>query len=178
MELTVIPVEGTPPVERIHVISVTIRTFKGRRNVQAHLFRLTGEAETGEAASAEALASLRGMPGLVGGPLEPDAPGAEDLTGPEAETDALRTVLEAFTEAERDAVVNYLSQRYADRLTCIIACPLQLPVPRGVVPFSALPEGKTMGVIRFDEVPRYPLPFAIRGFYDLAQHEPLVHEQE
>ncbi|NHZ47906.1 hypothetical protein [Nitratidesulfovibrio liaohensis] len=173
MELTVIPVEGTPPVERIHVISVTIRTFKGRRNVQAHLFRLVDEAAT----TAE-LVNLRAVPGLVGGPLEPDAPGADDLTGPEAETDALRTVLEAFTEAERDAVVDYLSQRYADRLTCIIACPLQLPVPRGVVPFSALPEGKTMGVIRFDEVPRYPLPFAIRGFYDLAQHEPLVHEQE
>ncbi|MDR3042969.1 MAG: hypothetical protein LBU75_01740 [Desulfovibrio sp.] len=173
MELTVIPVEGTPPVERIHVISVTIRTFKGRRNVQAHLFRLADEA-----AMAAELARLRGVPGLVGGPLQPDAPGSEDLTGPEAETDALRMVLEAFTEAERDAVVDYLSRRYADRLTCIIACPLQLPVPRGVVPFSALPEGKTMGVIRFDEVPRYPLPFAIRGFYDLAQHEPLVHEQE
>ncbi|MEG6505320.1 hypothetical protein [Nitratidesulfovibrio sp. 1201_IL3209] len=173
MELNVIPVEGTPPVARIHVISVTIRTFKGRRNVQAHLFRLSGEAET-----AEGLAALRAVPGLVGAALEPNAPGADDLTGPEAETDALRTVLEAFTEAERDAVVDYLSQRYADRLTCVIACPLQLPVPRGVVPFSALPEGKTMGVIRFDEVPRYPLPFAIRGFYDLAQHEPLVHEQE
>ncbi len=176
MELNVIPVEGTPPVARIHVISVTIRTFKGRRNVQAHLFRLAAEAE-----AAEGLAALRAVPGLVGAPLEPggpNTPGADDLTGPEAETDALRTVLEAFTEAERDAVVAYLSQRYADRLTCIIACPLQLPVPRGVVPFSALPEGKTMGVIRFDEVPRYPLPFAIRGFYDLAQHEPLVHEQE
>lgn len=173
MELTVIPVEGTPPVERIHVISVTIRTFKGRRNVQAHLFRLADET-----AAAEGLSSLRTVPGLVGASLDPNAPGADDLTGPEAETDALRTVLEAFTEAERDAVVDYLSQRYADRLTCIIACPLQLPVPRGVVPFSALPEGKTMGVIRFDEVPRYPLPFAIRGFYDLAQHEPLVHEQE
>ena len=173
MELTVIPVEGTPPVERIHVISITIRTFKGRRNVQAHLFRLPD----GDATS-QGLDSLRAVPGLVGAPLDPSAPGADDLTGPEAETDALRTVLEAFTETERDAVVDYLSQRYADRLTCIIACPLQLPVPRGVVPFSALPEGKTMGVIRFDEVPRYPLPFAIRGFYDLAQHEPLVHEQE
>lgn len=173
MELTVIPVEGTPPVQRIHVISVTIRTFKGRRNVQAHLFRLAGEDD-----AAKDLANLRAVPGLVGAPLDPDAPGSDDLSGPEAETDALRTVLESFTEAERDAVVDYLSQRYADRLTCIIACPLQLPVPRGVVPFSALPEGKTMGVIRFDEVPRYPLPFAIRGFYDLAQHEPLVHEQE
>lgn len=170
MELNIIPVEGTPPVARTHVISVTIRTFKGRRNVQAHLFRLADETE-----AAEELAALRGVPGLVGAPLEP---GADDLTGPEAETDALRTVLEAFTEAERDAVVDYLSRRYADRLTCIIACPLQLPVPRGVVPFSALPEGKTMGVIRFDDVPRYPLPFAMRGFYDLAQHEPLVHEQE
>ncbi len=162
MELNVIPVEGTPPVARIHVISVTIRTFKGRRNVQAHLFRLAAEAE-----AADGLAALRAVLGLVGAPLEPggpNTPGADDLTGPEAETDALRTVLEAFTEAERDAVVAYLS--------------LQLPVPRGVVPFSALPEGKTMGVIRFDEVPRYPLPFAIRGFYDLAQHEPLVHEQE
>ncbi|BFR48454.1 hypothetical protein RVX_R15150 [Nitratidesulfovibrio sp. HK-II] len=173
MELNIIPVEGTPPVARTHVISVTIRTFKGRRNVQAHLFRLADETE-----AAEELAALRGVPGLVGAPLDPNAPGADDLTGPEAETDALRTVLEAFTEAERDAVVDYLSRRYADRLTCIIACPLQLPVPRGVVPFSALPEGKTMGVIRFDDVPRYPLHFAMRGFYDLAQHEPLVHEQE
>ena len=173
MELNIIPVEGTPPVARTHVISVTIRTFKGRRNVQAHLFRLADETE-----AAEELAALRGVPGLVGAPLDPNAPGADDLTGPESETDALRTVLEAFTEAERDAVVDYLSRRYADRLTCIIACPLQLPVPRGVVPFSALPEGKTMGVIRFDDVPRYPLPFAMRGFYDLAQHEPLVHEQE
>jgi hypothetical protein len=56
----------------------------------------------------------------------------------------------------------------------VTVCPLALPIPLGVVPLSAIPEGKTMGFIRFDAVRDYPLPFAVRAFYDLDAHEPLV----
>lgn len=160
MDICITPAPEDMPVDRAYVISATIRTFKGRRNVEVHLFR-TGARE-------EELAALRGLP-LVGAPVDPANPGSPE--------DALRAVLEAFTEAERDAVVAYLEQKYGDRLTAISACPLDLPVPLGVAPLSAIPEGKTMGFVRFDTVTGYNLPFGFRGFYDLAQHEPLVHEQ-
>ncbi len=160
MDICLTPAPEDMPVERAYVISATIRTFKGRRNVEAHLFR-TGTRE-------EELASLEGMR-LVGDPIDPANPGDPK--------DALRAVLEAFTKEECDAVIAYLERKYADRFTVIVACPLDLPIPQGVAPLSAIPEGKTMGFIRFDTVSGYDLPFGFRGFYDLARHEPLVNEQ-
>ena len=89
---------------------------------------------------------------------------------------ALRCILEAFTEEESRALVDYLEQRYAEHIEKITVCPLDLPVPLGVAPLSGIPEGKSTGFIRFEAVPNYPLPFVARGFYDLAIHEPLMAE--
>lgn len=85
-------------------------------------------------------------------------------------------MLEAFTAEESRALLGYLEQRYAEHIEKITVSPLDLPVPLGVAPLGAIPEGKSTGFIRFDAVRNYPLSFAARGFYDLAVHEPLVTE--
>ncbi|MCL2123514.1 MAG: hypothetical protein FWH34_05440 [Desulfovibrionaceae bacterium] len=166
MEHVIIPAPPDAPLDRIYIITLTLHTFKGRRNVEAHLFR--ADPDPAE------LQSLRDK-GLVGKPcVEPDAGrlphGAED--------DALQTVLEAFTAEEGNLLLDYLKERYAEQILRVTVCPLELPVPLGVAPLSAIPEGKTMGFIRFDAVRDYPIPFAVRGFYDLDAHEPLVPEGE
>jgi len=166
MEHVIIPAPPDAPLDRIYIITLTMHTFKGRRNVEAHLFK----AEPDPAG----LQSLRDK-GLVGKPCaEPN-----DSQVPRGtEDDALQTVLEAFTAEEGNLLLDYLKERYADQILRVTVCPLELPVPLGVVPLSAIPEGKTMGFIRFDAVRDYPLPFAVRGFYDLDAHEPIVPEGE
>ena len=147
-------------LERVYLIQATIKTFKGRRDVVVHLFRHdTDEAEM------EALQAL-------------DLVGKEDKDTPEGATveSALRSMLEAFTAEEGNVLLPYLEQRYADHITKVMVSPLDFPVPLGMVPFSGIPEGKTMGFIRFDAVPDYALPFGVHGFYDLDAHEPLVGE--
>ncbi len=166
MEHVIIPAPPDAPIERIYIITLTMHTFKGRRNVEAHLFRADPDLSE--------LENLRGR-GLIG------APCADASDGPlpeSAETDALQCVLEAFTAEEGNQVLAYLKERYADLILRVTVCPLELPVPLGVLPLSAVPEGKTMGFIRFDAVRDYPLPFRLRGFYDLDAAEPLVGEAE
>lgn len=158
----IIAANGTEPTSRVYSISIIIRSFKGRRNVQAHLFR-TGidfeelhssdlteciDAETPEKANAHCL------------------PGSME--------DTKRMVLENFTEQERDIIIKYLEKRYGNRLEAVTASPISFPVPKGTMPLCSIPEGKSMGFIRFDDMPDYPLSFSFRGFYDLDQHEPLV----
>ena len=164
MEHVIIPAPPDAPLDRIYIITLVMRTFKGRRDVEAHLFKAgTDPVE---------LASLRDK-GLVGKPCaEPG--GSQAPHG--SEDDALQTVLEAFTAEEGNLLLDYLKERYTDQIARVTVCPLELPVPLGVVPLSAIPEGKTMGFIRFDAVRDYPLPFAVRAFYDLDAHEPLVPE--
>ncbi|MFV0420781.1 hypothetical protein [Oleidesulfovibrio sp.] len=157
MEVQIVPAEGNEPIDRIHVVSITIRTFKGRRDVEAHLFKSCPEpSETADYPWDK----------LIGAPLDPENPGAAE--------GVKRMVAEAFTPQERDIVVEYLQERYGSRLTCITACPLSLPVPQGVTALSDIPEGKTLGFIHFENVQNYSLPFGIKGFYDLAQHPPLA----
>lgn len=152
------------PLQRIYIMVATLRAFKGRRHVDAHIFR--------HGATEEELAALESL-GLVGAP-DPSVP-PEALQGATREA-ALRCVLEAFTAGESQALLSYLEQRYAEHIEKITVCPLDLPVPLGVAPLGAIPEGKSTGFIRFDAVPDYPLSFTARGFYDLAAHEPLLTE--
>lgn len=162
MEHMIIAAPPFVQLERVYLIQATIRTFKGRRNVLVHLFRHdTDEQE---------LEVLRDM-NLVG---------KKDKETPEGATpeNALRSVLEAFTAEEGNALLAYLDKRYAEHVTKVVVCPLDLPVPLGIVPFSSIPEGKSMGFIRFDAVHDYDLPFGVHGFYDLEAHEPLMHEDE
>jgi hypothetical protein len=164
MEHVIIPAPPDAPLERIYIITLIMHTFKGRRNVEAHLFKAAPDPSE--------LASLRDKD-LVGKPCA--EPGDSQLPHG-TEDDALQTVLEAFTAEEGNLLLDYLKKRYADQIERVTVCPLELPVPLGVVPLSAIPEGKTMGFIRFDAVRDYPLPFAVRAFYDLDAHEPLASE--
>ena len=161
MEVTIVPAEGTEACERAHAIIATIRTFKGRKNVDIHLFRHNINVEDGTPLPWDA---------LIGDPVDPDQPGNPD--------DVKKMVLEMFTEAERDQIVQYLKNKYGQRLASVTCASVEYPVPLGVTPLSTIPEGKTMGFIRFDDVDNYSLPFAFRGFYDLAEHEPLVQPRE
>ena len=164
MEHIIIPAPPDAPLDRIYIITLTMHTFKGRRNVEAHLFRAGIDPAEFE--------SLRDK-GLIGKPC--GEPGDDQLPHG-TEDDALQTALEAFTAEEGNLLLDYLKERYADQILRVTVCPLELPIPLGVVPLSAIPEGKTMGFIRFDAVRDYPLPFAVRAFYDLDAHEPLVPE--
>ena len=165
MEHIIIPAPPDAPLERAYIITLTIHTFKGRRNVEAHLFRADPDPTAAEMLDARELV----------GPPQADMRPADIET---ARNDALRVVLEAFTAEEGNLVLDYLKERYAEQIARVTVCPLELPVPLGVMPLSAVPEGKSMGFIRFDEARAYPLPFRVRAFYDLDAAEPLVGERE
>lgn len=164
MEKNFLSAPPDAPLQRIYIMVATLRAFKGRRHVDVHIFR--------HGASEEELAALESLE-LVGAP-DPSVP-PEALQGATREA-ALRCMLEAFTAEESRALLEYLEQRYAEHIEKITVCPLDLPVPLGVAPLAAIPEGKSTGFIRFDAVPNYPLSFTVRGFYDLAVHEPLLTE--
>ncbi|WP_461210972.1 hypothetical protein [Desulfocurvus sp. DL9XJH121] len=148
------------PTDRAFVISMVIRSFKGRRNVEVHLFRPEYDA-----AEESALDWNR----LLGDPVEP---GLDDPVG------SRKVLLEAFTKAERDAILDYLKAHYEDRVTEVNAQPMNFPIPLGLTPLSAIPEGKTIGLIRFSELPNYDMGMPMSGLYDLSRAEPLVEVQE
>ena len=164
MEVQFAPAPSQAPIERIYIVAATLKAFKGRRHVEAHLFR--------HGADAAELAAL--LDSDLVGPPDPAVP-PQVLQGATREA-ALRCILEAFTREESEALVAYLEERYAEHLEKITVCPLEVPVPLGVAPLSHIPEGKTTGFIRFDKAPGYPLPFAVWAFYDLDAHEPLLAE--
>jgi hypothetical protein len=157
MEIDVIQPHTPLPVARAWVLSMVVSSFKGRKNVEAHLFRWEYEPEPDESYDWSA---------LLGEPIHPQAE-----VDPEK---SKRVLFEAFTAEERDQVINFLKERYGSRLASLVAHPMDLPIPLGIPPLSDIPEGKTMGFIRFEMLPNYKLPFAFHGFYDLAQHEPMV----
>jgi hypothetical protein len=159
MDIDIATPDRALPVERAWVISMTIKSFKGRKDVEVHLFR--PDYDTAEAEGYD-------WDALLGDPVHPELP--VDLQA------SRRVLLEAFTPEERDQVLEYLKSTYEDRVSQVVAAPMDLPIPLGLPPLSDIPEGKSIGFIRFDKLPNYSLPFGLRGFYDLAQHEPLVQE--
>ncbi len=160
MEYRIIAASPFTELDRVYLIQATLKSFKGRRDVAVYLFR----NDTGE----EELNELRGLD-LVDK--------AKDDTPEDASPDAaLRSVLEAFTAEEGNLVLDYLKERYEEQISEVVVSPIEIPVPLGMVPFSAIPEGKTMGFIRFEAVADYNLPFVVRGFYDLDAHESLMAE--
>ena len=42
---------------------------------------------------------------------------------------------------------------------------------------SDLSEGKSIGFIHFERIPHFKLGIALRGFYDLSQHPPIVETE-
>lgn len=161
MELNIYTADKELPADRVYMLSMVIKSFKGRRDVEVHLFRPEFAPEE---------AQQYDWNKLLGDPVHPDL--EVDLEK------SKRILLESFTKDERDTIVEYLKERYANRLASIDSGPLDLPIPLGIPPLSSIPGGKTIGFIHFETIPNCTLPFTVHGFYDLAQHKPLVEGEE
>lgn len=159
MEITLVRPERPLPIDRAYALSMTIKSFKGRRDVEVHLFRNAWDPEEEEAIDWDQLLAAPGMSEA------PEAAGSR------------RVVLESLTPEERDKVVAYLKEHYANRLTGIFSAPIPFPVPVGLMALSDLSEGKSIGFIHFERIPHFDLGFALRGFYDLSQHPPIVETE-
>ena len=146
------------PCERAYSLSMVIRSFKGRRDVEVHLFRSRWNR------SEESEADYDGL-------IEQDA-STPKATLPEGR----KVILESFTAGERDLIVNYLKEQYSTRLTAISSNPLAFPVPAGLAGFTEVQPGKDAGFIEFEKIPSYPLDFPLKGYFDLSRHLPLVDE--
>jgi len=137
---------------------MTIKSFKGRRNVEVHLFRSTWKADD---------ENDQDWNTIIGTPMD------SSKTDPSG---SKRIVMESFTDDERDRIINYLKEQYSTRLTAIHSSPLTFPVPTGLTGLSQIEAGKGIGFIEFKKIPSYPLDIPLKGLYDLAQHLPIVEE--
>lgn len=160
MEINIAPADISLPVERAHVLSMTIKAFKGRRDVDIHLFRACWNQE--EESSFDWNTLL--------------APTREDDDTTEL-PECRNIVLEAFTEDERDTIINYLKAQYSTRITSITSSTLSFPIPAGLMPLSNVEEGKSIGFIIFEKIPSYSLGLPLKGLYDLSLHPPIVLEE-
>lgn len=154
MDIDITTATATPPTPYANTLSMVIRSFKGRREVEVHLFR--GSWDPAEEAR-------QPWDALIAPAPAPDDP-------------SRAVVMEAFTDAERDELVNYLKAQYSTRLTAIHARPLTFPVPAGLVGLSRAQPDKDIGFIDFAKIPSYPLAIRLKGLYDLSRHPPLVDE--
>lgn len=159
MDIQIIPAGGNLPIDRAIALSMTIKSFKGRRDVEVHLFRHAWDPEEEEAVDWDRLLSA------------PNMSEAEEAAG------SRKVVLEALTVEERDSIVSYLKEHYAGRLSSITSAPIPFPVPVGLMALSDMSEGKTVGFIHFERIPHFNLGIALRGFYDLGQHPPMVENE-
>jgi hypothetical protein len=159
VNIQIIPAGKNMPIDRAHALSMTIKSFKGRRDVEVHLFRHTWDPEEEQAIDWDKLLAAQGMAE------------AEEAAG------SRRLILEALTEEERDRIVDYLKEHYASRLAAITSMPIPFPVPIGLMALSDMSEGKTIGFIHFERIPHFNLGIPLRGFYDLGQHPPIVETE-
>jgi hypothetical protein len=159
VEIEIIAPTSPLPIDRAYALSMTIKSFKGRREVDVHLFRHAWDPEEEEAIDWDKLLAAPGMSEA------PEAAGSR------------RVVLEALTKDERDRVVAYLKEHYANRLSAVISGPIPFPVPIGLMALSDLSEGKSIGFIHFERIPHFNLGVPLRGFYDLSQHPPIVETE-
>jgi len=159
VEINLIAPEYSLPIDRAFAVSMTIKSFKGRRDVEVHLFRHAWDPEEEEAIDWDKLLAAQGMSEA------PEAAGSR------------KVVLESLTAEERDKVIGYLKEHYATRVTGIFSAPIPFPVPVGLIDLSDITEGKSIGFIHFERIPHFDLCFALRGFYDLSQHPPIVETE-
>lgn len=160
MQIDIVPALEKLPVDRAWSMTVVIKSFKGRKDVDVHLFRPCWDELEEEAYDWD---------NVLGDPMHPDMD-ADIGSG-------RKLVMESFTSEERDMIVEYFKQRYAGKLEAIRSCPIDFPIPLGIPALCDLTEGKDVGFILFDKIPNYSLPFSIRGFFDLSQHSPIVEVQ-
>jgi hypothetical protein len=157
MDIDIVPADFNLPVDRAWTVSMVIKTFKGRKDVTVHLFRPEWDPADEE---------IYDWDVLLGDPVDPDLPVSL--------ASSRRVLMEAFTEEERDALVDYIKTRYQDKVSEVHACALNFPIPLGLTALSELTEGKDIGFIHFDKIPNYTLSFPARGFFDLSQHRPII----
>jgi len=160
VDIQIIPAGSDLPIDRAFALSMTIKSFKGRRDVEVHLFRHAWDPEEEEAIDWDRLLAAQGMSE------------AEEAAG------SRRVILESLTLEERDSILDYLQEHYATRLAAVTSAPIPFPVPIGLLALSDMSEGKTVGFIHFERIPHFDLGIALRGFYDLSQHPPIVETAE
>lgn len=160
MKINIISPEQNFPLDRAYVVNIMIRSFKGRKDVEVHLYRpWWNQAEEEEYDWGLIVNQSHGRT-------------REDMNK------SRKVVMELFTASERDALVGYLRDRYSEKLRLINSAPLSFPVPVGLSPLSMLPENENHGRIRFERIPNYSLPFPVHGFYDLSAHAPILTGEE
>lgn len=150
MKITVTPPDTPLMIDRVWAIRMTIKSFKGRRNVEVHLFRPEWT------------------------PAEETAYDWDSLLADNDDQGCRKLVLEAFTPEERDSIVDYLKRRYSTRLTAIDCRPLNFPIPAGLPALCTLDESKNIGFIRFEKIPAYDLALPLHGLFNLDEHPPIV----
>ncbi len=158
MKIIIHPSESTLPCDRGYAISMTIKSFKGRKNVEILLFRCEWSAEELKAYNWDM---------LLGEPIA-GAPGDKESSK--------RVLLETFTEEEREQIISFLAEQYKSRLNTIEAHPLTFPIPSNLPALFDAKENKNIGFIRFQKIPSYNLDIPLAGFYDLSRHEPLAED--
>ncbi|MFO7728531.1 MAG: hypothetical protein R6X11_09390 [Desulfonatronovibrio sp.] len=159
MEVNIISPEQKLPLDRAFVVNVIIRSFKGRRDVEVHLYRPAWDSLEEKKYNWDLI--LAQSPGQMQKEMQ----------------NSRHVVMESFTMEERDVLVEYLRNRYSRKISLVNSAPLSFPVPQGLVPLSMMPENENYGRIRFERVPNYTLPFDVHGFYDLSVHAPILAEE-
>jgi len=155
MKLNIITPKYELPVKEGYAISMVIKTFRGHKYVEVHLFRPDWEANRD--------AQSYDWTKLLGDRI--------DKNMPSNPLGSRKVLLESFTLEERDMVIDYMKKRYISRLSAINSRPLQFPIPLGLIPLSEIPEDGNVGCIRFEDIHNYTLPFPVHGLYILSQHK-------
>ncbi len=161
MEITFTKDSDETQFPRMYGIDAILKNFKGCQHLEITLFR--------HGSTDEELKALYGK-NLVGAP-DADVP-AEVLKGA-TEEGGLRFLLENFTREEVEQFLAYAEERYANLIEKIIVAPVDIPVPLGTGPLGMLPASKEAGFICFDKAENYPLPFAVRAYFDFTLQDEL-----
>ena len=150
-----------PAAERGFAVSMVVSHFRGHKDVEIHLFRAHWDAEE---------ESRYAWEKLLGEPLRRDQP-----IDPES---SRHVFLETLNREEKDALLDYLQRRYADRLSAIKVSLLPLPIPIGLTPLSSVAQDQRFGRIHLHKIPNYPLQFAIDGVFSISQHPESKEQQD
>lgn len=105
MDINIITSDSPSPSDHAHSLSMVIKSFKGRRDVEVHLFRAQWDSADEDEQDWDA---------LIGAPVDPSR---TDPVG------SKKIIMESFTTEERDDIVNYLKEQYSTRLTAIKSSP-------------------------------------------------------
>ncbi len=150
-----------PATNRGFVVSMVVSHFRGHKNVEIHLFRAHWEAEEEGRYEWE---KILGEPMRRNQPIDPQG--------------SRQVFLETFSREEKDALIVYLQERYADWLTSIKVSLLPQPIPIGLTPLSAVAEDQRFGRIHLHKVPNYHLQFAVDGLFSLSQHQQCKEDED